>query len=152
MDKDLKEFIQAHINLIDNNEFEKLYDAVTNSSYTYDMKDLSLVFLQAEINPLDYMTYVPENFLAGSDIESFEIPEGVKIIRDFAFADCTLQNITIPSSVTNIGSEVLGNSLELTDINYNGTEAQWNSIKKDPYWSDGTSSFIVHCSDGDIEM
>lgn len=58
-----------------------------------------------------------------------KIPEGVKSIQSFAFSGCTdLKEITIPESVTNIESSVLTAGLNLTDINYVGTEDMWEAI------------------------
>jgi hypothetical protein len=35
----------------------------------------------------------------------------------------------------------------LTSINFNGTKAQWEAIRKQEVWIDAT----VHCTDGDIK-
>ena len=79
-------------------------------------------------------------------------------IGDGTFAGCTsLTNITIPDCVESIGDEVFKGCNELSSINYEGTKAQWETIKKgfswkgygwDRYTVSGT--FIVHCTDGDI--
>ena len=51
------------------------------------------------------------------------IPEGVTTIGNNAFAYCTnLQSISVPASVTSLGTDVLYNSLALTDIYVHWTE------------------------------
>ena len=51
------------------------------------------------------------------NIKEFEIPEGTKEIKSFAFSGCTsLTSITIPDSVTSIGSGAFYNCSSLTSI------------------------------------
>ena len=66
---------------------------------------------------------------------------------DGTFLDCErLNSITIPSSVTSIGSYVFKRNdcnTELT-ITYQGTENQWNVISKDNNWNgDAPYSMII---------
>ena len=50
-------------------------------------------------------------------------------IGDYAFYYCSeLNTITIPKSVTKIGNNAFGNCYEIADVNYKGSEEQWNSI------------------------
>lgn len=57
------------------------------------------------------------------------IPNSVKSIFDGAFNNCTsLTSVTIPNSVTEIGAEAFANSTALKEVNYLGTEEQWNAI------------------------
>lgn len=82
------------------------------------------------------------------------ISNGVESIGFAAFEGCKgVNNITIPSSVTNIGGCAFwncGNNTggKLTDINYPGTKEQWEAI------SIGENAFdrgvTIHCTDGDI--
>lgn len=61
-------------------------------------------------------------------LTSVTIPGSVISIESHAFSDCSaLTSVTIPSSVTRIGEGAFGCD-NLSDIYYNGTEAQWNSI------------------------
>ncbi|MDE5776016.1 MAG: leucine-rich repeat domain-containing protein [Treponemataceae bacterium] len=66
-------------------------------------------------------------------------------LRSVAFQDCTsLKNVSIPRSVTTIGSGAFSNCVNLT-VQYDGTKAQWEAIKK---YNSGT--FSVRCSDGEF--
>lgn len=82
------------------------------------------------------------------------LTKGVESIGSFAFKNCALVNITIPDSVTEIGMWVFAGGT-LRDINYEGTQTQWEAIKKDKNWSateEGTLNCTVHCTDGDIKI
>lgn len=89
---------------------------------------------------------------AGKTNSSYNIPESVISIGDFAFQLCSslvsvaipdsvisigdgtfqlcnsLVSITIPDSVTSIGEGIFFECDSLTDIYYSGSEAQWNRI------------------------
>ena len=87
-------------------------------------------------------------------LTSIMIPDSVTNIGSWAFSGCTgLTSITIPSSVTNIGSRAFGCCTKLTLVNFKGTKKQWEAIETEYAWrGDGctSSSFTVHCIDGDI--
>ncbi len=63
------------------------------------------------------------------NLASVTLPDNVTSIDGFAFYNCNaLTKITIPSSVTRIGELTFGECTNLTDIEYNGTEEEWNAI------------------------
>lgn len=68
-----------------------------------------------------------------------------------AFCDCSgLTSITIPDGVTSIDSYAFSGCSGLKRINFNGTKAQWNAIRKGDCWSYNTGNFTVYCTDGTI--
>lgn len=57
------------------------------------------------------------------------IEKEVSEISNSAFENCTnLKRIILPSSITRFGSNVFDGCNNLTNINFRGTEQQWNSI------------------------
>lgn len=57
------------------------------------------------------------------------ISDGCTSIADAAFFDCTsIMTVTIPRSVTAIGTHSFYNCSSLTDVYYKGSEAQWSMI------------------------
>ena len=87
-------------------------------------------------------------------LTSVTIPDSVTSIGDSAFYQCTgLTSVTIPDSVTSIGEGAFYSCTRFTSINFNGTKAQWQSIKKDSYWNYGVPSTCkVICTDGTVSI
>ena len=115
---ELSKFIRAHVNDINNNNFAKVYED-TNDSLTPCLltSKLTELFLDAGLEPLEYMQAVPANYLAYSKLTSITIPENITSIGRCAFSGCDgLTSITIPDSVTSIGSAAFENCSGLTSI------------------------------------
>ena len=115
---ELSKFIKAHVNEINNNNFAKVYED-TNDSLTPCLltSKLTELFLDAGLEPLEYMQAVPANYLAYSKLTSITIPENITSIGRCAFSGCdSLTSITIPDSVTSIGSSAFENCSGLTNI------------------------------------
>ncbi len=73
-------------------------------------------------------------------------------IRQYAFFGCTsLKEISIPASVTEIGSNALSGCTGLEAIRFGGTQEQWESVVKGTDWDKNTGAYTVYCSDGNIE-
>lgn len=69
------------------------------------------------IDPLNYLTYIPDNFLFYTQIKSIDIPDHIKEIGDSAFCGCSgLTSITIPDNVTSIGGSAFLKCSSLKNI------------------------------------
>ena len=139
--------LEANINLIDCNQFSELYSKL-KPHFTYIITEK---LLEAEINPLNYINYIPAYYLAytnrinfkipdnirsispcaflGSNLESIIIPEGVTFICPKAFEDCSeLKSLSLPNSLRAIATNAFRNCHSLKDITYNGTIEEWKKI------------------------
>lgn len=64
-----------------------------------------------------------------NQIKQVVIVDGVASIGKCAFQNCSaLTCITIPATVTLIGTDALPDTTSLTQVNYAGTQAQWSSL------------------------
>jgi hypothetical protein len=52
--------------------------------------------------------------------------------------------------VTSIGDYAFDRCSRLTSITFEGTKAEWNSIRKSSDWKTYTPTITVHCTDGAV--
>lgn len=168
----IQEFIENNIQLIDNNEYKKLYALISDTSITdAQISELTRVLLAAGIDPLDYMSTIPTMYASYLPIKSVDIPstiehiedrafehchnltsvvlpQSVKTIDDFAFYTCeNLQRCVLPASLLRIGVGVFYKCSKLTRVIYLGTMEQFQEIDTDNRWAAGTTAQI-ECIDG----
>ena len=109
----LKQYIKEHLDLVD----EEMYDELYNNCDKYDRADLTEFLLSCGIKPDEYMTRLPDYYLAGSDIHSYHISPTINVIESCAFGSCIeLEIIYIPNSVTSIGDYAFNDCESLTSI------------------------------------
>ena len=164
----LKQYIKEHLDLVDEEMYEELY----NNCDEYDRADLTEFLLSCGIKPDEYMTRLPDYYLVGSDIHSYHIsptinviktwafghcseleiiyiPDSVTSIGDYAFSSCSkLTSITIPNSVTNIERAAFSNCERLNTISYKGTVEEWKHIDIASESFDNVLTSVVRCTDG----
>ena len=104
-----------------------------------------------------FYTYDNTNYLLGyvGDETQLTLPsdyngQGYEIYTE-AFYKCTgLTSVTIPDSVTSIGGYAFADCTGLTIIDFKGTKAQWEAIKKGNAWCGYICYFTVYCTDGTL--
>lgn len=118
MDTRVKEFIEKYIYLLDCNDWEEFYKHVKDESRDYTLiSRCSEVFINADINPAEYLSEIPTNFLRSSSIQVFMIPDNVKMIDICAFCDCQqLSKISIPGTVKLIESSAFSGCENLVEV------------------------------------
>lgn len=117
---EIKEFIEKHIDLIEDGRFEELYK-LQSKWYTVELARLVGIFtetlLSADIDPAKYMKKIPPFYLNGTKIASYTIPQNITAIDWSAFIDCNeFTSVTIPDSVTSIGDYAFGYCEGLTSV------------------------------------
>lgn len=152
-----KVFIEQYISLITDNKFEELYRIALREHVA--IEDLTNSLLQADINPLEHMSYVPQDFFYRStksidgfiipnnivdirerafyetDLTEIVIPEGIQSIYTQAFARCkNLLFVTLPHSTEFIGGAIFTGCESLSEVRYNGTIEEWNKIDRHDKW------------------
>ena len=77
----------------------------------------------------------------------------VTSIGERAFFSCDLLNfIAIPNSVMSIGKRAFSRCKKLDFIRFGGTIAQWKQIELGIRWKYRSSTKLVLCTDGDLEI
>ncbi len=69
-------------------------------------------------------------FMGCSSLKEVKIPTGVTAIGDSTFYFCeSLSTLHIPNTVTKIGNNAFSSSYNINNVYYDGTEAEWESIR-----------------------
>ena len=158
MDEQVKKFIEDNINLIEDDtkeSWEEIYENACLKNEEHLKGKFTEVLLQAHINPLYKMNYIPNYFLSDSNIEYFEIPPNIIKIEYWAFSNCkNLSKIIWPTSVKELGSSIFASCNKLKEITFLGTKKEWRKIPKIRNISWRGYSYIkkIICTDGEIEL
>ncbi len=97
----------------------------------------------------DGVTEISANaFYNCSSLSSINIPEGVTVIDRQAFYGCSsLKSVTLPRSITNVNYMAFKGCTSLTDLVFEGTLEEWNSVSKGSNWDSDCGFTSVKCSD-----
>ena len=114
LDDFVARFIEENIDLIEKQQWDKIYNKADDvpAGFTEAM-------LAAGINPLyQGLEYVPGGFLRNSTLESFNIPDWIETVGDFAFWLCErLREIKLPQNTLYLGTAAFEGCRKLQSIN-----------------------------------
>ena len=118
--KSIFKFIENSEVLINDNHFEELYRIANLENI--DIRELTQLLYEGGLNPLEHMSYVPENFIYSTpELIEVIIPEGVEEIHESAFYDCiNIKSVTLPSTVHKIMDWALADCDSLKEITIEG--------------------------------
>lgn len=113
-------FIEKHIDWIENNEFDKIYDE--ESLETFDRSELTQILLSIGLDPLKHLTFVPEGYLQESNIKQFVVPSHIYRIGSGSFYNCEeLEKVTLPEGLIFIEDSAFSECYKLAQINLPST-------------------------------
>lgn len=95
----LKEFIETHIDLIENEDINTLYRHVLELMDDDDIINLWKV-LKKVIEPFDLLKHlntIPYMFYAGENIPLIEVPPQINSIRSRSIYNCSINTLTVKS-------------------------------------------------------
>lgn len=146
----LKNFIENHIDLIENNDFTNLYiDA--KEEIPFQIGNLTTNLMHAGINPLDHLNRVVPEMFSNSMINEIELPDNITKIKSQAFLDCfQLSSISIPVSVTEIHDTAFKGCYKLDQIVYEGTVEQWKDLNVSWATFIDCKAVVITCKDGEV--
>ena len=153
--EEIRSFLIENSQLIEDDNFTKLYKKVPYKIIDDEMfmsTYLTELFNILEINPLEYMTEVPESYMEFSNkIKALKIPEGIEIINEGAFRGCTnLKIVYFPSTLKRIREYAFDKCKYLSDVYYNGTMEDWNNLYIFIHNDGLFSPTVIHCKDGEF--
>lgn len=118
MTDEIQEFIELNIDLIENDQWNKVYDNATIYLDSESTGGLTQVLLDIGIDPLQqqHLDYIPEYYLSGATIDTFVIPSHVQELQEGCFSYSDIKEIVIPQGVKTIGKYAFYECLRLHKI------------------------------------
>ena len=109
-------------------DIKGIYDKLNSSSFKVNYISLFTQLLYSiDINPLDYLEYIPDFFLYSTSLVAIKIPNNIKSINSYAFYSCPdFTSIAIPDSVINIGEGAFSGCEKLQNIHITDISAWCN--------------------------
>ena len=83
---------------------------------------MTQMFYECQINPLEYMTQVPAEFLSSCPtLTEIELPDTINRLCSSCFYDCTnVKELVLPKSIDRIDDWALANMDNLTELTIRG--------------------------------
>lgn len=121
------EFIEKYIEQIDKNDWTNIYYKAVEE-LDNNVGQLTLTLLEARIDPLNHLSYIPSMYLHSSDIKDFYIPNHIKNIDSAAFAESSIEGkFVIPSGVESINYRAFRSCINLEEVHFLDTTVQIGS-------------------------
>lgn len=102
-DSMVDEFIEQYIDWIDDSKFAEIYQELYlryKDEYQECIGKFTEKMLDAGIDPLEYMNYVPNFYLVGSrNIKKFSIPNHINKTGDFLLLDSNVIEVSVPKNL-----------------------------------------------------
>ena len=161
LDKPLEEITEKDI--------QKLYSDANKEEFfdedAFCTGEMTQILLK-RFNPLDYLTSIPDSYLAGSHITEFKVPDNIKTIGAGAFYGCnSLLKVEIPESVSEIrmyafsdceklkvlfiknryltmDETIFENTKHIAKIYYDGKKDDWDLV-----WPYNPPAIWIECTD-----
>ena len=153
----LKDFIEEHIDLIEDGKYADLYDAAEEELTAFCHLVPHWLYVVG-INLMEYIgNRVPEGFMTDSDLESIYVPDNIRVIGGSAFSFTDKLNILSVPKKCEFEKEILFDSA-LRVLDYRGTVDElhhytnllWYGEATD--WWEGSVVTQIRCTDGVIDL
>ena len=118
----VKKFINENKELVRNNAFKELYQKALSREHGIDCMEIGNMtetFLNAGINPLKYVEYVPDYYLYGSQtvIDTMVFPDNVRYIGESAFQESKIKYLDLNLNISDIAENAFWCCHELKYVN-----------------------------------
>lgn len=95
MDNRLKKFIEEHQDLINSDNYDQLYNDIQIYGSDSIINELTHLLYAAGIDPIPYLTTIPEHFMTGMDWDKITLPDNIIGINSYAFTLCSIKILEI---------------------------------------------------------
>ena len=151
--------IEKNQTLLNNNDFSELYENFKKQFGSINVRELTSILYECNINVLDLTDSIPDYFLFGALViekypsllnENFYIREGITNIGRSAFKYCrNIKRFYLPSTLEKIEEGGLY-GFNAKEIYYNGTRADWfQKMDREVNWVDTNKIERLIFTDGE---
>ena len=115
-DMTLEEFIETYIEDMEQGRFDLVYTL----AYTAlpSVAAITSLMYKIDVDPLQYINYIPRDFYARFNIKTFEIPNNIKNIQRNAFGMSAIKTIHIPAGVKDIAASAFLGCYDLVKVTF----------------------------------
>lgn len=85
-------------------------------------------------------------------ITNIVLPDGFEVLGFDVFRGCPLKTISLPNTLTYLPARLFYDCKSLTEIEFRGTQEQWQAIGKSPNWHESYNKLRVRCTDGVLAL
>lgn len=124
----LKQIIKASKDAIDKKDYESIYKVEQELYMGQFTPDLTMFLLSLNINPLEYMHYIPKKYAYNLPLTEVNIPNHIKEIGESAFEGTHIENIVIPESVTVIQDNAFMDCDNLQAVAFNSNSFKFEKF------------------------
>lgn len=136
--------------LLESSDYKRLYSYVDMSGL------LTRLLYSLDIDVLLYLESVPKQFLLDQYVPiHVNVPDNIKYLDLYSFADSGLRYILLPANLSYIDSYSFFDVGHLQTIAFKGTKQEWKNITKEPDWISANTKAnvkVVKCIDGDVML
>lgn len=151
MTEQLKQFLQNNKTSLEEDDFRTLYKNWSKYIDSDDVSDLTDLFLEVGIDPLQTLGWVPENYARDlSSVTEAHINDDVTLVGNSAFFKCdNLKSVYLPASIETISSFAFAFCFKLKEVHYDGTIEELKQVNIGKHSFEDNVVFI--CQDGRIQ-
>ena len=146
MTEQLKQFLLNNKNSLEEDDFRTLYKNWSKYIDSDDVSDLTDVFLEVGIDPLNYLPEVPAKYAYYSKrLAKLIIPSHIDRILSFAFMGCdNLKEVILPTSIKIIGHFAFD---RVTGCRFIYRDTSSNFLELNMYYNSFSPSAEIQCTD-----
>ena len=146
MTEQLKQFLHNNKNSLEEDDFRTLYKNWSKYIDSDDVSDLTDVFLEVGIDPLNYLPEVPAKYAYYSKLlTKLIIPSHIDRILPFAFMGCdNLKEVILPTSIKIIGYFAFD---RVTGCRFIYRDTSSNFLELNMYYNSFSPSAEIQCTD-----